>query len=262
MSILDAIVEKKRVRIEAAKRAAPLPELKARIIEMEDTRDFTGAVKRPEGQGIRLIAEMKKASPSKGPIREDFHPADIAAAYSKHAHAISVLTEEDFFLGALTHLTSAHITTPLPILRKDFIFDEYQLYETRSAGADAILLIEAILEKQQAGEYLELASELGLGVLFEVRDEWGLEVALEIGAPVIGINNRDLKTFKVDLATTLELMKAIHSERTVVSESGIHSRADVLRLEEAGVDAMLVGTAFMETEDVEAKVRELLGVKD
>jgi indole-3-glycerol phosphate synthase len=261
MSILDAIVEKKRERLEAARRESPLPEMRVRISEMEDTRDFTGAVKRPRGKGIRLIAEMKKASPSKGPIREDYHPSDLAAAYSEHAHAISVLTEEDFFLGSLTHLTSARLATSLPILRKDFIIDEYQLYESRSAGADAVLLIEAVLEKKQAGEYLELAQELGLGVLFEIRDEWGLETALEIDAPIIGINNRDLKTFKVDLNTTLKLIEAIHDERTVVSESGIESRKDVLRLQKAGVDAMLVGTAFMEHYDVGFKVKELLGIK-
>jgi indole-3-glycerol phosphate synthase len=261
MSILDAIVEKKRARLVEAKRTAPLPEMKVRIGEMEDTRDFTGAVRRPEGEGIRLIAEMKKASPSKGPIREDYHPADLAAAYTHHAHAISVLTEEDFFLGELIHVAAAHIASPLPILRKDFIIDEYQLYESRAAGADAVLLIEAILEKKQAGEYLELAQELGLGVLFEVRDDFGLEAALEIGAPVIGINNRDLKTFRIDLGTTFRLREAIHRDVTVVSESGIAGRADVLRLEEAGVDAMLVGTSLMESEDVEAKMKELLGKK-
>jgi indole-3-glycerol phosphate synthase len=262
MSILDAIVEKKRERIEEAKSRAPIGELKIRINDLSaGTRDFASAVKRPKGEGIRLIAEMQKASPSKGPIREDFVPAEIASAYAGRAHAISVLTEEDFFLGSLGHLKEARGAAPLPVLRKDFIVDEYQLYESRAARADAILLIEAILDKKQAGEYLDIARELGLGVLFEVRDEWGLEIALDIGAPVIGINNRDLKTFKIDLDTTLDLMEAIHTERTVVSESGIEQRADVLRLAEAGVDAILVGTAFMEATDIEAKIKELMGEK-
>jgi indole-3-glycerol phosphate synthase len=262
MSILDAIVEKKRQRIEEAKSRVPPGELKIRIGDMAArTRDFASAVKRPKGEGIRLIAEMKKASPSKGPIREDFYPGEIASAYAGRAHAISVLTEEDFFLGSLTHLKEAKGAAPLPVLRKDFIIDEYQLYESRAARADAILLIEAILDKKQAGEYLELAGELGMGVLFEVRDEWGLEIALDIGAQIIGINNRDLKTFKIDLGTTLNLIEAIHTERTVVSESGIERRADVVRLAEAGVDAVLVGTAFMEAADIEAKIKELMGEK-
>jgi indole-3-glycerol phosphate synthase len=262
MSILDAIVEKKRERIEEAKSRAPIGELKIRIDDMgANTRDFTSAVKRPKGKGIRLIAEMKKASPSKGPIREDFHPAEIASAYAGRADAISVLTEEDFFLGSLAHLREAKGAAPLPVLRKDFIIDEYQLYESRAAGADAVLLIEALLDKKQAGEYLELARELGLGVLFEVRDEWGLEIALDIGAQIIGINNRDLKTFKIDLDTTLDLVEAIHTKRTVVSESGIEQRADVVKLSRAGVDAVLVGTAFMEATDIEAKIKELMGEK-
>jgi indole-3-glycerol phosphate synthase len=262
MSILDAIVEKKRERIEEAKSRAPLGELKIRIADMgAKTRDFASAVKRPEGKGVRLIAEMKRASPSKGPIRMDFTPSLIAAAYAKRAHAISVLTEEDFFLGSLMHLKEARGAAPLPVLRKDFIVDKYQLYESRAARADAVLLIEAILDKKQASEYLALSRELGMGVLFEVRDEWGLQVALDIGAPIIGINNRDLKTFKIDLGTTLDLLEAIHAERTVVSESGIEHRADVVRLAEAGVDAILVGTAFMEATDIEAKIKELMGEK-
>jgi len=260
MSILDAIVEKKRERIKEARSRASIDYLKARIAEMGRPRDFAGAVKRTEGGGIRLIAELKKASPSKGPIREKYYPSEIASDYARGgAHALSVLTEEDFFLGALIHLREARSAAPLPALRKDFVVDEYQLYESRASGADAVLLIEAILERSQAAEYLDLAGELGMAVLFEVREERGLEAALEIKAPIIGVNNRDLRTFMIDLGTTLRLRPLIPGGVTVVSESGIETRADVQRLSDAGVDAMLVGTAFMEAADIPARMRELLG---
>lgn len=257
MSILNAIVERKRERLAAARARVPLRELKARLPDTKPPRDFALAVKR--AGRIRLIAELKKASPSKGPIRDDYRPAEIAAEYSKRADAISVLTEEDFFLGSMEHLAEARGAAPLPVLRKDFIFDEYQIYESRVAGADAILLIESILEKSQALEYLLLAREIGMDVLFEVREERGLETALAIGAPIIGINNRDLRTFRIDLSTTLRLMESIGGRRTVVSESGIERRADVQRLEQAGVDAILVGTAFMEASDIPARMKELMG---
>lgn len=261
MSILDAIVHKKRERLDLAKSRNPLGDLKAHMADMESPRDFARAIKRAEGGPIRLIAEIKRASPSKGPIREDYRPAEIASIYADEgADAISVITEEDFFLGNLGHLAEARGAAPLPVLRKDFVVDEYQLYESRAAGADAVLLIEAILERGQAADYLALAGELGMAVLFEVRDERGLKTAIDIGAPIIGINNRDLRTFKIDLSTTLRLKEAVRGEkRTWVSESGIERRSDVQRLEEAGVDAMLVGTAFMEASDIAGKLRELTG---
>lgn len=258
MSILRAIVERKRERLDLAKSEAPLAALKHRIEEMGPPRDFARAIKRYAG-GIRLIAEMKRASPSRGPIREDYNPSRIASVYSGLADAISVLTEEDFFLGSLAHLKEARGCAPLPVLRKDFIFDEYLIYESRAAGADAILLIDGILEKSQAREYLGLAGELGLGVLFEVHDEAGMEKALEVDAPIIGVNNRDLSTFKIDLATTLRLKEMVPRTKTLVSESGIERRSHVQTLSAAGVDAMLVGTAFMEAADIAAKIRELRG---
>ncbi|MGD2080807.1 MAG: indole-3-glycerol phosphate synthase TrpC [Nitrospirota bacterium] len=261
MSILGAIVDKKRERLALAKSRTPLGDLKARAADAGAPRDFARAVRRAGGGPIRLIAEIKRASPSRGPIREDYRPADIASVYAAGgADAISVITEEDFFLGSLHDLGEARGAAPLPVLRKDFVVDEYQLYESRAAGADAVLLIEDVLEQGQAADYLALAGELGMAVLFEVRDERSLKTALDIGAPIIGINNRDLRTFKIDLSTTLRLKEMARGEgRTWVSESGIERRSDVQRLEEAGVDAMLVGTAFMEASDIAGKLRELLG---
>ncbi len=257
MGILAARMEKRHERLIVTKSATPLKELKARLAEASAARDFAGALKRDAG--IRLIAEMKKASPSKGPIRMDFEPDEIARIYDAHADAISVITEEDFFLGSLDYLVEAREASALPVMRKDFIFDEYQIYEARAAGADAILLIEGILQQSQAAELMQMAGEMGMGVLFEVHDERGLEKALAVDAPIIGINNRDLGSFRVDLGTTLRLKAEIPGGKTVVSESGIDSRADVRRLEEAGVDAVLVGTAFMESSDIAARIHELTG---
>lgn len=257
MSILKTIVEKKALRVAHAKRQVSLGELTSRIRDMEKTRDFPGALKR-EGT-IRLIAEVKKASPSKGLIRKDFDPSKIAAIYrDKPVSAISVLTEEDFFKGDLSYIKIVRHITSKPVLRKDFIFDPYQIYEARANSADAVLLIAAILERNQAKEYMHMASECGLHVLFEVHDETELEAALDIGAGVIGINNRDLKTMRIDLGTTLRLKREVPKGVTVVSESGIRSRKDVLSLEEGGIDAMLIGTSFMESPDIGAAIDELM----
>jgi indole-3-glycerol phosphate synthase len=264
MGILDDILRKKRERLSYAKTSTPLRELRARIGEMKPTLDFNGAIKRPRGEhgGIRLIAEIKKASPTRGVIREDFDPERIAGIYQERADAVSVLTEEDFFLGNLGYIGRVKEATDRPVLRKDFIMDEYQVYESRAAGADAILLIASVLDRAQAEEYCRMAEELGLGVLFEGHDFSELEKALRIEAGIIGINNRNLKTMAVDLKTTFEMKKEIPGEKTVVSESGIRTRQDVLALEEAGVDAMLVGTAFMEAEDIGRKMDELRGVPE
>lgn len=259
MSVLKKIVDQKKIRVAAAKSKTPLPELRSAVRDMDRPRDFRKAIRRDSGP-IRLIAEIKKASPSRGLIKADFDHKLITGIYErKNVDAISVLTEEDFFQGSLDFLKDVKGATSRPVLRKDFIFDEYQIYETRAKNADAFLLMAAILEKNQAREFLNLAEELGLSVLFEIHDIRELETALEIKAPVIGINNRDLKTLRIDLNNTFELKKEIPDDRIVVSESGIKTREDVLKLWEAGIDAMLVGTSLMTSDDIGAKIDQLLG---
>ncbi|GAB4387842.1 MAG: indole-3-glycerol phosphate synthase TrpC [Thermodesulfovibrionales bacterium] len=257
MSVIDRIAAAKRARLETAKGRVPLGELKARAADTEAPLDFRGAISRPAGAEIRLIAEVKRASPSRGLIRAGFDPAAIAAIYREKADAISVLTEEDFFQGDLGYIQTVKGVAGRPVLRKDFVLEEYQIYESRAAGADAVLLIESLLEARQAEEYLHMLRDLGLSALFEVHDLRGLEKALRAGAGIIGINNRDLTTLKVDLETTFRILREMPAGHTVVSESGINTRRDVLRLEEAGVDAMLVGTALMEAVDVAKKIDEL-----
>ncbi|MFO0754159.1 MAG: indole-3-glycerol phosphate synthase TrpC [Thermodesulfovibrionales bacterium] len=260
MSILDTIAARKAERLGEAKRKTSLSELRGRVRECDAPRDFREAVRRKSDAALRLIAELKKASPAKGLIRKDFDPVPIASLYErKGADALSVLTEEDFFQGRLSFLGEVRRKTALPLLRKDFIFDEYQLYEARVNGADALLLIAALLERSQAQDYLHLASELGLQVLFEVHDEEELEKALRVNAEIIGINNRNLRTLAIDLSTTLRLRKEVPPGRIVVSESGIRTRSDVERLREAGVDALLVGTSLMQAEDIGGKIDELMG---
>ncbi len=259
MNILTKIVERKCEFLKSLKGTIPLSELKSRIVDLQETKDFKKAVKRTDG-GLRLIAEVKKASPSKGIIRKDFDHIKIAQIYDrKPVNAISVITEEFFFHGDLRFIKDIKKITQKPILRKDFIIDEYQIYESRAFLADAILLIGAILEKNQASEYLHIARELGLHVLFEIHDEYDLEKALDVGAEIIGINNRDLKTLKIDLSTTIRLKKDIPSGRIIVSESGIKNRDDVLLLQREGIDAILVGTSIMESPDIENKIDELMG---
>jgi indole-3-glycerol phosphate synthase len=259
MSILRKIVEQKKERVSYVKSITPLASLKNTIRNIPKAKDLAKVLKR-NNSAIRLIAEIKKASPSKGLIRADFSHTVIASVYeAKKVDAISVLTEEDFFQGKLEFLEEVKKIVSCPVLRKDFIFDEYQIYEARAKKADAILLIAAILELKQAEEYLHLAQELGLSVLFEVHDFAELEAALRIKAPVIGINNRNLKTLAIDLNTTFELKKEIPGDLTVVSESGIKTRDDVLRLEAAGIDAMLVGTFLMESQDIAEKIDVLRG---
>jgi indole-3-glycerol phosphate synthase len=230
------------------------------INDIEATRDFQKAIKR-SGDTLKIIAEIKKASPSKGLIRADFSHTAVASIYeAKKVDAISVLTEEDFFQGRLDFLEDVKKVVSCPELRKDFIFDDYQIYEARAKKADAVLLIAAILELKQAEEFLHLALELGLSVLFEVHDFADLETALRINAPVIGINNRNLKTLAIDLNTTFKLKKEIPEGHVVVSESGIRTREDVEKIESAGIDAMLVGTCLMESPDIGAKIDALRGV--
>lgn len=259
MSVLQQILEKKRARLSHARSRVTYEELRSRVRDMRAPRDFRSALTR-NGGPIRFIAELKKASPSRGLIRPDFDYRSIARIYESHgANAISVLTEEDFFQGALQYLDDVHSTVSLPLLRKDFLFDPYQIYEARVFHADAVLLIAAMLEKNQAADLLHLAADLGMAVLFEVHDREELDMAIDLSAPIIGINNRNLKTLTTDLATTFQMAEDIPAGRLIVSESGIHNREDVLKLEKTGIDALLIGTALMETADVGARLDELRG---
>jgi indole-3-glycerol phosphate synthase len=265
VSILKKILEKKRERLVAARAETPLKEIRKRAEEAAPTgaaRDFTAALTRAPGQRIRLIAELKKASPSRGLIRRDFDHRAIARVYAqKGASAVSVLTEEDFFMGRLAYLSDVRRIAACPLLRKDFIFDEYQVYEALAAGADAVLLIAAALSRGQAEDLMALSKSLGLGVLFEVHDMRELETAMYLECAVVGINNRNLETLDVSLITTFELVKEIPRGRITVSESGIKTNDDVRRLGDAGVHAILVGTRFMESTDVAAAMDELMGDK-
>ncbi len=256
--ILDDIIANKKEELSETKRRYPLADIKARATDADSVRGFGKALS--AGTGIRLIAEVKKASPSKGVIREDFDPIAIARTYEKSgASCISVLTEQKFFQGKLEYLGAIRKTVGLPLLRKDFIVDEYQIHEARAAGADAILLIAAALDKSQMQDYIGTAKRLGLDVLVESHTYKELDKSLLAGAMLVGINNRDLTTFTVSLQTTLDLAKDIPNDRTIVSESGIKTREDVRKLQQAGVDAILVGESLMQEKDVEKKVKELLG---
>ncbi len=258
--ILDEIVAHKKEELAGTKRRTPLADVKARARDAGPVRGFGAAL--ATGGGIRLIAEVKKASPSKGVIRQDFDPLAIAEVYaSSGASCLSVLTEAKYFQGDLAYLGAIRRSVGLPLLRKDFIVDEYQVVEARAAGADAILLIAACLEHRQLEDYLGAAADLGLDVLVESHTGKELDRSLRAGARIVGINNRDLATFRVSLQTTFDLLRDIPEERTVVSESGIGTRDDVARLERAGVDAVLVGESLMREKDIGKKVRELLGTK-
>lgn len=259
MNILNKIVEKKKKRLSFSKTKVSLREMRSKASNAERPKNFKDAIKR-DSSPIRLIAEIKKASPSRGVIRQDFDPTTIASIYEKKdVDAVSILTEEDYFQGKLEYLLEVKKVTNSPLLRKDFIFDEYQIYESKVSGADAMLIIASLLDKNQAAEYLYLAKELGLSVLFEIHDFKELEMALLINADIIGINNRDLKTSSIDLNTTFELKKEIPFDKIVVSESGIKTREDVKRLQDAGIDSILVGTAFLEEVDIAKKIDELMG---
>ena len=257
-TILDRIVADKRRELVAARAALPLAELKERLAGAPSVRPFQEALR---GESIRLIAEVKKASPSRGLLRPDFDPVGLAKEYAAGgAAAISVLTDENHFGGSLEHLRAIREALPAgpPLLRKDFLFDEYQLYEARCQGADAMLLITAILEPKLLAQLIALAQSLGMAALVEVHDEREVERALTAGAEVIGVNNRDLRTFEVDLATAERLRPLVPAEKTVVAESGILNREDVRQLEELGVHAVLIGEALVTTADPGAKIRELM----
>ena len=257
--ILKEIVAKKKERLLLAKQALPLEELKARIQGSSPTRPFLGAIDKP--RTISLIAEIKKASPTAGVIRQEFNLQEIIRVYQDAgAQAISVLTEEDYFGGNIAYLNEAKGIFSGPVLRKDFILEPYQVYESRAFGADAILLIADLLTQDSLSELVLLARELGLACLVEVHTEKELRKVLKLkGMNLIGINNRSLRDFEVDLKTTERLFPLIPKDKVVVVESGIKTHQDVLFLRILGVAAVLIGEAFMQATDIRKKVEEVMG---
>ena len=255
--ILKEIVAKKKEKIFLAKQQLSEDDLKAKLAGLLPTRPFQDAIARP--RQISLIAEVKQSSPSKGVIRQDFNLEEIARAYQEAgAQAVSVLTEEDFFGGSPAYLNGVKGIFGGPILRKDFILESYQVYESRYFGADAILLIADLLTKDKLIQLMQIADSLDLDCLVEVHDERGLKKALNLKVPIIGINNRNLKTLEVDFKTTEKLFTLIPKGKIVVVESGINNSQDVLFLKILGASAVLIGTAFMEAADIKDKVREVM----
>jgi len=259
-NILDRIVAVKREEVAAGRARESLAAMRARAESAGVVRDFAGAMQRRAQAGdAAVIAEIKKASPSKGVLRADFRPAEIAASYERHgAAALSVLTDEAFFQGAPGYLDAARTATALPALRKDFMIDEWQIFESRALGADAILLIVAVLDDAALRDFEAIAIALGMAVLVEVHDAVELDRALALRTPLVGINNRNLRTFEVTLDTTLALLPRIPPGRLVVTESGIVAPLDVRRMRAAGVNAFLVGEAFMRADDPGAALADLL----
>lgn len=257
--ILDNIVADVLLELEKRKHELPLEEIRRKALAQSPPLDFASALR---GKSIKLIAEVKKASPSRGVIRHDFDPVEIARVYATNgASAISVLTENKYFQGSLNYLKAidnALGNSRPPLLRKDFIVDPYQVFEARSCGADAILLIAAILDKEKLAGLLKLSHGLGMKCLVEVHNEAEVDVALRAGAQIIGINNRDLKSFSTDINVTKRLRPLIPADNIVVSESGIKGRDDVERLQSWGVNAVLVGEFLMSAPDIAARMRELL----
>ena len=249
--ILDRILATKRVEVERARAERPLADVRRAAEERRDQRDFVGALRhRLAADESAVIAEIKKASPSRGVLRENFDPKSIAAGYATHGAAcLSVLTDRDYFQGASEHLATARAACALPALRKDFVVDAYQVIEARALGADAVLLIAAALTDAQLAEFEALAHSLGMAVLVEVHDAAELERALRLATPLVGINNRNLRSFETSLNTTLSLLPFVPDDRIVVTESGIVTSTDVARMRAAGVHAFLVGEALMRAPD-------------
>ena len=254
-TILDKIVADKKQEVARIKRSVPLAALKERIAQQKPL-DFGAALR---GNDLKLIAEVKKASPSKGILCPDFRPVEMAKIYAQNgAAAISVLTEVKYFQGSIEYLAAIREAVNIPLLRKDFIFDEYQVYESAAYGADAILLIMAILTQEKLEKMLEISRNLNLSCLVEVHNEDELFKAMLVEAEILGINNRDLSTFKVDTNITRRLRLFIPEEQIVVSESGISSKDDMKKMKECKVNAVLVGEALVTAPDIPAKMRELL----
>jgi indole-3-glycerol phosphate synthase len=265
-TILDEIIDWKYELVACAKQTRPLEVVQHAASQAPPPRDLAAALRRPSeipARGsVSLIAEVKRASPSKGLLRPDLDPASLACIYEANgAAAVSVLTDWRFFRGCLDDLRVVRQHVALPVLRKDFTIDPYQVYEARAAGADAILVIAAVLSDDDLDALHRLAGTLGMSALVEVHDEVELERAVAIGSRIVGVNNRDLHTFQVDLETTARLRARIPDHVVLVAESGVHTPADVARLADIGVDAMLVGEALVRADDVGAKVRELVGVR-
>lgn len=255
-TLLGRIVEARRNAFQHRMRVLPLPVLRMAVEKSEPPRDFPGGLCR---DGLNVVAELKKASPSRGVLREDFDPARLAPQLEQAgAAALSVLTEEDFFQGNLEHLRRARKATALPVLRKDFILDPWQVWETRAAGADSFLLIAGILNDAALRDLLVLGRELKMEPLVEVHTRAELARALEAGARILGVNNRDLRTFDVRIETSFELIEAIPNDCVAVSESGIRTREDLERLRASGFDAFLVGEHLMQSAHPEAALRKLL----
>ncbi|CAN4275837.1 MAG: hypothetical protein RLZZ434_1207 [Pseudomonadota bacterium] len=259
--ILNKILATKKTEVAASKLAVSLDQLQAQAEAQGEPRDFVGSIhKKVMANKAAVIAEIKKASPSKGVIREDFKPAEIAKSYEKAGAAcLSVLTDEQYFQGSAAYLKQARAACKLPVLRKDFIIDEYQVFEARAMGADCILLIVAALELAQMQKLEALANELGMAVLVEVHDADELGLALQLDTPLIGINNRNLRTFEVSLQTTLDLLKIMPEDRFVVTESGIFTPDDVKLMMDNQVQGFLVGEAFMRQDDPGAELARVFG---
>ena len=255
-NILEEIVERKKPGLENARRILPLDVLRGKAIADKASHKFLAALS--SGTCVNIIAEIKKASPSKGVLRADFNPVVIARAYATAgAAAISVLTEENYFQGSLDHLRQVKTASGLPVLRKDFLTDEYQIYEARVHGADAVLLIAALLDAKKISSMIAAADELGMDCLVEVHSAAELETVLSTRARIIGINNRDLSTFTVSLETAKVLSKMIPKDRVIVVESGIETRDDIQMYGENGINCFLIGEAFMKSNDINAKFKEL-----
>lgn len=259
MNILDEIIEAKKKEVERSKRSMPLSELRARLKDAPAATvpDFRVAL---EGSNCSIIAEVKRHSPSRGALCEGIDPGDVASVYEQNgAAAISVLTEREFFHGSPDDLIAIKKRVAIPVLRKDFIIDPYQIYESRLIGADALLLIAGVLPEKQLQEFLQLAESLHVRPLVEVHTGADLETALAAGAEIIGINNRDLQTFVTDIRNTLVLAAQVPAGKILVSESGIRNRADILTLQEAGIHAFLIGETLMRAAEPGRKLRELSG---
>jgi len=258
-NILNKILAVKAQEVAAAKPALPLHHLRNEAESVDPPRDFIGAIRERISTGsAAVIAEIKKASPSKGVLREEFSPSDIAASYALHgATCLSVLTDEQFFQGSADNLKLARAACDLPVIRKDFIVDEYQIYQARAMGADAVLLIAAALMPKQMQTFETLAQSLGMAVLVEVHDEAELNLALQLSTPLIGVNNRNLHTFEVSLKTTLSLLPRIPADRIVITESGIVTEEDVRLMRNNNVNTFLVGEAFMRAGDPGAELARM-----
>jgi indole-3-glycerol phosphate synthase len=259
--ILERILAVKRKEVAAAKQRKPLADLRTEAQAAGKPRDFVRALRTKIGSGLpAVIAEVKKASPSKGVLRPDFDPVAIAKSYARHGAAcLSVLTDIQFFMGSPEHLVQARAASGLPVLRKDFLVEPYQVYEARAMGADCILLIVAALDDAAMWDLEQAASELGMATLVEVHDGEELDRALRLKTPLLGINNRNLRTFETRIETTLDLLKHVLPDRLVITESGILSAADVERMRQAGVNAFLVGEAFMRSPDPGAELAKIFG---